>query len=266
MDQVGGRFVIADMYRHAAGEALGGAQQLRLDRVVALAEDDDLAALEDDLVGGIGKHVETLLPCETADGGKDRAVIHVEAEALQKHRLVLAFALQRRDIIIAWQMRVGGRIPDVEIDAVDDAAQNRDALVQYAVHAHAEARGQDLAGIGGADGGDGIGGLQTAFEEADIAEIFHAVHGIERGRQADHRQDIGAVLALESDIVDGDDARHADAHLAQIDRGEGRLPVMGMDDIGAPAGISPPAISAAALDSAAKRRQLSGWSVPSGST
>ena len=64
-------------------------------------------------------------------------------------------------------------------------------------------RREDFAGIGGADRGDRVGGLQAAFQVADIAEIFHAAHRIGFRRQPERRQQAGGILALEGEVVDG---------------------------------------------------------------
>ncbi len=49
------------------------------------------------------------------------------------------------------------------------------AGAQQAVEAHAAARRADLGGVGRADGGDRVGELQAALQEADIAVILDAV-------------------------------------------------------------------------------------------
>ena len=72
-------------------------------------------------------------------------------------------------------MRVGRRVPDGVVDAVQDAGDDGGASAQQAVEPHAALRRADLGGIGRRDGGDAVGELQPGLQEADAAEILHAV-------------------------------------------------------------------------------------------
>ncbi|MOA03102.1 hypothetical protein D3C78_1225860 [compost metagenome] len=139
-------------------------------------------------------------------------------------------------IIVVDQM-VRCRVPDIGIDAVDDAVQHMGAAADDAVQAHAELRGEDLLGIGRADGAERRCRLQAALQEAHIIIIFDAFHAEGMRWQRQLAEDIGAELALKGDVVDGEKARNLRRFgITHIDRRHGGLPVMGMHDIRPPAG------------------------------
>ena len=72
------------------------------------------------------QQVHALLPGQPADDADDRAVVVVEAEALlDRARLLACAAFSVVGRIGRGQMRVGRRVPDVGVDAVDDAVADR---------------------------------------------------------------------------------------------------------------------------------------------
>ena len=100
----------------------------------------------------------------------------------------------------------------------------------------AEPRVQDLLGIGGADGGDLVGGLDRALHEVGTAVIFHNM-GVASADAAGILENVQTVLALVGNVVDGKD-RFDTAELiqvtvvqVQVNGGQGRLPVVAVDDV-----------------------------------
>lgn len=161
-------------------------------------------------------------------------------------------------IIVVDQM-VGGRVPDIGVDAVDDAVQHMGAAADHPFKPHAEFRGQDFFRIGWADRAERGCRLQAALEEADVVVIFDALHAEGVGGQGKFAEDVCAELALKGNVVDGEKARNFRCFgVTHIDRRHGGLPVMRVHHIRPPAGSTPAPIRAAASDSAAKRFQLSG--------
>lgn len=73
------------------------------------------------------------------------------------------------------EARIGLGVPDLGVDAVDDAVQHARPVADEAVKAHAEGGRGDLDGIGRADGGDRGGIRETGLQEADALEIFQPV-------------------------------------------------------------------------------------------
>jgi hypothetical protein len=109
--------------------------------------------------------------------------------------------------------------------------------VDEAFEAHAVFRRHDLVRIGGADRRDRPSRAQAAFQEADIAVIFQPVDGEGFRRQVELGKDIGAKLALEGEVVHGEDGGDVlQAGIAHVDGRHRRLPVVGMHDVRLPVG------------------------------
>ena len=76
--------------------------------------------------------------------------------------------------VVRRQCRVFCGIPNLGINAIDDAAQCRAACAQQAVHAHATGDGGDFLRIAWADCGDVIAEQNPCLEKTDAAVILHA--------------------------------------------------------------------------------------------
>ena len=129
------------------------------------------------------------------------------------------------------------KVVGVHVDAVQDAAQLILLLPQQGVQAIAEPGVQDLLGIGGADGGDFVGGLEGALHEVGAAVVLHDVL-VPAADAAGVLQDLQAILALVGDVVDGKDGLdpvelvQMTVVQVQIHGDQGRLPVVAVDDVG----------------------------------
>jgi hypothetical protein len=88
--------------------------------------------------------------------------------------------------------RVGCRIPDRIVDAVEDAGELVGAVAQHSIEAAALLGGHDFARVTRTHGGDGVGKLQSGFHERDVAVGLDAVEAEQRGRQAQGRHRVRA--------------------------------------------------------------------------
>ena len=156
-----------------------------------------------------------------------------EAEALFDRPLVRLPPLDEvAGHIRQRQMIVTRRVPDGRIDAIDDAGQNAAARAQQAIETHAIFRCRDLIGVTRTDRSDRIGILKPALQEADAAIIFNAADRKGLNRQSERSKDAGRKMALEGDIMHGqNDLRRRSGREIEIGCRQRRLPVMHMDDI-----------------------------------
>src|SRR5262245_42994696 len=129
-------------------------------------------------------------------------------------------------------MRIGGRVPDIGVDPVDDAIEVHRTAADQSVEPHTELRGSDLLRVGRTDCRDRPGGLQARLEEPDAAVILDAIQSHGAHRQAELHEDRGTELALECKIVNGDGRRYADrlseTHIGEC---ECRLPIVHMYEL-----------------------------------
>ena len=171
---------------------------------------------------------------QPADHAEQRAVgADFEAHFGLQRRLVGALGGQPVGGIAGSQRRIGGRVPDAGIDAVQDAAQVAGAVAQQGGEAVAEMLVLDFAGVGRADGRQLRGQLQAGFQEGKLAVVFDVVEAPGMLGQAERAQHVAAETPLEGDVVYGNDTGGA-AFVVQPGGGKGGLPVVAMNDIGLP--------------------------------
>ena len=131
-------------------------------------------------------------------------------------------------------------VPHGGVDAVQDAVQAAGFVAQHAVEAEAQRTLLDFLRVGGADGGDGVGSLQTGLEHGQLAPVFRAAHGAPGGRHGDMVGHVHGEDALEGEVVDGQHTGGAGAgrvrRLRQVQRGQATGPVVAMHHVGLPAG------------------------------
>ena len=77
-------------------------------------------------------------------------------------------------------MRIALRVPDLQIDAVENAVHLGAPRIENPLKPHAELRARQLAGMGRAHRRDTVGVDQAGLEEAELAEVLEAV-GVEPG-------------------------------------------------------------------------------------
>src|ERR1051325_4843161 len=129
----------------AARMARGGRRQRRFVVALTAPQHAELRAELNQLVYCARQKVDALLVREAADDAEQRrrGLLHQVQAPLQR-RLVRRFALEAGPGIALGEMRVGHRIPQLAVDAVEDPAQHAAALAQHALEAAAALLGLDL--------------------------------------------------------------------------------------------------------------------------
>ena len=135
--------------------------------------------------------------------------------------------------------RIAGRIVAYDVDAVQDAVQDVATAAERSVQALAVLGRADLGGVGGGDGSDGVGVVDGPEHVVDGTVVAAELPNRRLDmRQAEDvaEQHVGE-LALEGDVVDGEDALdvlvdgQALIELAQEHRRERGVPVVAVEDV-----------------------------------
>ena len=161
----------------------------------------------------------------------------MQAELVLQCFLALCLALFKvGDVVVEGDLRVGGGIIRLHVDAVQDAAQLILLLAQQGIQTVAEPGVQDLLRIGGADGGDLVGRLEGTLHEVGAAIVLDDVL-VAAADAAGVLQNVGAVLALIGDVVDGEDGLdpvelvQMTVVQIQVNGHQRGLPVVAVDDV-----------------------------------
>ena len=234
------RRVKLDTRRHGAGVFVLEVAQAVLVVAVAGTQHGHLNATGQDAVERVHDQVHALLSRQARDHHHKRAVVaNLEPQLLLQ--LCLAYGLPRAVInrVVGGNALVGRRIKTHNVNAVEDTLQSVRTLAQHAVQALAKLGRLDLARIGGAHRGDGIGIVQRAQHIVNAAGVTAQLRGGCRNMR--HTQYVFhhgvAKLALERHIVDrehGLDAvvqRQALVELSQEHGRQRRLPVVAVQDV-----------------------------------
>ena len=234
------RRVKLDTRRHGAGVFALEVAQAVLVVAVAGTQHGHLNATGQDAVERVHDQVHALLSRQARDHHHKRAVVaNLEPQLLLQFGL--AYGLPRTVInrVVGGNALVGRRIKTHNVNAVEDTLQSVRTLAQHAVQALAKLGRLDLARIGGAHRGDGIGIVQRAQHIVNAAGVTAQLRGGCRNMR--HTQYVFhhgvAKLALERHIVDrehGLDAvvqRQALVELSQEHGRQRRLPVVAVQDV-----------------------------------
>ena len=234
------RRVKLDTRRHGAGVFALEVAQAVLVVAVAGTQHGHLNATGQDAVERVHDQVHALLSRQARDHHHKRAVVaNLEPQLLLQFSL--AYSLPRAVInrVVGGNALVGRRIKTHNVNAVEDTLQSVRTLAQHAVQALAKLGRLDLARIGGAHRGDGIGIVQRAQHIVNAAGVTAQLRGGCRNMR--HTQYVFhhgvAKLALERHIVDrehGLDAvvqRQALVELSQEHGRQRRLPVVAVQDV-----------------------------------
>ena len=228
----------ADVGAYAARVTAAQVGEEVLVLALAAAQDDQLDAAVHEAVGHALHEIEALHADHAADHCKDGAAVLVEAELILQSLLALCLALfEVVDIVVEGDVGVGGRVVGLHVDTVQDAAELVLLLAQQSVQTVAEPRVEDLLCIGGADGGDLVCRLDGTLHEVGAAIVLHDML-VAAADAAGVFQNIGAVLALIGNVVDGEDGLDAVELVqmtivqVQVHRHQSGLPVVAVDDVG----------------------------------
>ena len=208
--------------------------------LVARAQDGNLDAALHEVLHRVAHQAQALLVREAADGDDERARgVLGQAQLLLEGALALGLVLEIFGGVVRRDHRVGRRVPDALVDAVEDAAQDVAAAAEDAVEALAVEGHLKLVGVARAHRGEVVGVAEGALHVVDrvaVAVELVACRG-DVGEAQDLLEDLVAVLALELDVVHGEDGLHVGAlrdllvELAQEHAAQGRLPVVAVQDV-----------------------------------
>ena len=204
---------------------------------LAAAQDDQLDAAVHQTVGNALHQVEALHADHAADHGEDGAAVLVQAELVLQCFLALCLALFKvGDVVVEGDLRVGGGIIRLHVNAVQDAAQLILLFAQQGIQTVAEPGVQDLLCIGGADGGDLVSRLEGTLHEVGAAIVLDDVL-VAAADAAGVLQNVGTILALIGDVVDGEDGLdpvelvQMTVVQIQVNGHQRGLPVVAVDDV-----------------------------------
>ncbi len=156
-------------------------------------------------------------------------------------QLVFDLAFQIVGVVAGAQPRVVGRIPNLVVHAVEDAAQPALPLplLQQPLHAVAKLRPGDLARIGRADGGHVVGIKQPGLEERHLAVELQAIDIVKRRRQPQLGHVMGGEQALIGQVVHGEHRTRRVTVGGQIGAAQAGMPVVGVHQLRTPVAIQP---------------------------
>ncbi|OQC35578.1 MAG: hypothetical protein BWX64_02394 [Acidobacteria bacterium ADurb.Bin051] len=229
LDPVRERLVVAPVEPDPAGEGRLEGVEERLVARLARAEDDEAEVVAPELRGqALEAEIDPLLLHETAhhaDHGNLVSGLH--PHPLEQRPLHPRLAGEIGGAVMVGEVRIVPRIPVAVVDAVDDPDQARGPLAEEAVEPEAALGGEDLAGVGLAHGGEQIGVPDPVLQEAQL------VGGEILGRQQ-------PAVRLESELADRVPAGRREEPVpgeegAGVERGEGGVPVVDVEDVGRPA-------------------------------
>src|ERR1019366_84594 len=194
----------------------------------------------DDLGGHLDQNVKSLLAGEARNDAQQGPIDGVGGEAEFQQELTLAggFAGEVRGRIPRRDEGVGLRVPIGIVGAVEDAGEDAGAGAQAAIEAEAEFGRLDLAGVGGADGTQGVGELDAGLDVADLAEELHAVGTVDGGVEGDFGESGLGEQALVSQVMNSEQGPAAEKGGVGRESGaraggqEPGLPVVAVKDTG----------------------------------
>ena len=135
-------------------------------------------------------------------------------------------------------MLIGGRVPRLRVDPIEDAHEPVPETDERVVQSEATIRGEQLLRVPRAHGHSHVGKRQSALEGVHAAVPLEVAGVVQVGRQAERPHGFGSKVALESGVVDGQHRTQATMERvtregrAQVDRRQGRVPVVRVHDVG----------------------------------
>ena len=169
------RLVVTDVRVHAPRVRLLRHAECRFQRGFAGALQHQLNARSQHLGQRSQHQVQPLLRCQPADDGQhQRLPIRGQPEFGLQCLPACVLALQAIGVVALGNGRVGRRVPDPRVDAVEDAADMAAAAADDTVEAAAELVRRDFARVGRAHGSDVVSKLQAGLHEAELAMEFES--------------------------------------------------------------------------------------------
>ena len=237
VDLLGQGRLEADVGAHTARMTGAQVREEALVLALAAAQDHQLDAAVHQTIGNALHQVKALHADHAAHHAKDGAAVLVQAELVLQGLLALCLALFKVvDAVVEGDVLVGGGVVGIHVDAVQNAAQLILLFPQQSVQTVAEPGVQDLLCVGGADRGDLVGRLKSTLHEVGAAIVLHDVL-VTAADAAGIFQNVGAVLALVGNVVDGEHRLDAVELIqmavvqVQVHGHQSSLPVVAVDDV-----------------------------------
>ena len=206
--------------------AAGHLPETRFKVTVSGTQNDDLGVgVGEETLCHLQQQIHPLLIDQTADHADHKSVgVDVKAHALLQLLLAERLAAQVVVAVGGGNALVGRRIPGLDVNAVEDAAQLAADVIQQPFQLLAVFGGADLLGIGGGDSIDPVG-VQQGRRHGVIALHVPGTPG--------HALELPAPGALVLEVVNGED--RADLRvLVHPHRNHAGVPVMAVQHLGLP--------------------------------
>ncbi len=200
----------------------------------------ELAAAIEAVRDSSKNEVHAFLMVQSANEGNDGTELFAEPKPITKSVFVDVFIIDGFQGKAFGNVRVGLRIPDVVIEAIENAAELSVMNAEDALKAHAEVAVTNFGAISWRDGGDKIRIDDATFHQVDRAMtmiigqsiVCHHVGRI----QSNLSQNVFSVNALVADIVQckaNTRVTHAEVliNLVEEHRHQGSLPIMTVNDV-----------------------------------
>ncbi len=190
---------------------------------------------------GVGDERHAFLLVQPADVADDGLEHILQPEPLPQGLLVLVLVVERVDAVLARDVAVHLRVPDLVINAVEDAAHLAAMHLQGMAQAEVLGRVQDLPGVTGRDRGDEVGIDNAALHQVEggvVEIVLEAVLVKEVGVpvQPGGAQDVLPGDALVLEVVQRVahprmGHAHVLVHLVEQHRHQAGLPVVAVNDV-----------------------------------
>ena len=236
LHQVGQGLVVADDHADSSRAVVGRLPERALQIRIAGAEQGQAGAARQQSRQDLQQQVQALLAGEPADDAEQGPLAAgMKFEAPGQGDTVPGLAARRPGGEVRGDVRVALRVPDLEVDAVENAVHLRAPRSDDPFEPHAELRAHQFAGVGRTDRRDAVRVDQAGLQESKLAEVLETF-GVEPGPwQSQACRRLRREEALKGDVVDRDQAGRCRA-AAELQPGCGQacLPVVQVHDFRLP--------------------------------
>src|ERR1019366_9020227 len=127
----------------------------------------ELAAMLEAVMGGVGDERHAFLLIQPADVADNGLKCILQPEPLPQRLLVLVLVIERVQAVLAWDVAVDFGVPNVILDAIEDAAKLGAMDLESVAQSEILGRVHDLPGVMGRDRGAEVGIDNAGFHEVD---------------------------------------------------------------------------------------------------
>ena len=218
----------ADLFRKPMGEIAKIAFHFR----IARAENHEADILREQPLRDVPDQIDPLLAGEAGDTAEDRHVAAGEIELLKQRLLARRLSLEISRGEMGGSQGIVLRIPKAVVNTVEDTGDLVPVLIKHAVEATAEVLRLNLLGIAGANRGNLVRQDNATFQAIQPAVELDAGAGEVFAGQIRQPKVQAPEITLIGEIVDREDRLERKALRANEGGNKGRLPIMGVDDVG----------------------------------